>query len=375
MKVTLETKELCDAVNTCAVSVSKRNTTLPITRDILFEVKGQRMILKSTDLQDGIITSIPCKSLDDLSVCIYSPTIKQYVSVGDGKVNIELNDKTCSLERDGNRLSVLAVKASDFPPIPYDPNISWHTLDAKLFCRMLTVLLNGCATDDSRPVLTTIAFHDGRMASADGFRLYSVKDERLDFGLGDKEALVCKSTAMKVVRLFEKKEKLEMGFSLFDKVKNPDRVYFRSGETVLVGQLIQGTSPRYEQLIPSTFQSRASFSVPLMLERLKLINPSIIPTGIIRLMFMQSDAREQICLMTAGDEPLKDGDASYELTIPIKSHTEVYGKVAINLNYIAPAIKYFSMCNMELTSPSSPIKFTGDLEWLTVVVMPMFVQW
>jgi DNA polymerase-3 subunit beta len=374
MKVTLETKELREAVNTCAVSVGKRNVTLPITRDILFEVKGQRMTLKATDLQDGIITSIPCKSLEDLSVCIYSPTIKQYVSVGDSKVNIELNDKTCSLERDGNRLSVLAVKASDFPPIPYDPNITWKTLDAKLLCKMLTVLLNGCATDDSRPVLTTVAFHDGRMVSADGFRLYSVKDEWLDFGLGDKEALVCKSTATKAVKLFAKKEKLEIGFSY--SLLKPERVYFKSGETVLIGQLVQGTYPRYEQLIPSTFQSRASFSVPLMLERLKLINPSIIPTGIIRLMFTQTTANEQVCLMTAGNSDiLEDGDASYELTVPIKNHTEVYGKIAINLNYIAPAVKYFSMCNMELTSTSSPIKFTGDLEWLTVVVMPMFVQW
>jgi DNA polymerase III subunit beta len=374
LKTTLGTKELREAVNSCAISVAKR-ATVPSTRNILFEVQGQKMVVKATDLQDGIITSIPCESFENLAVSIYSPTIRQYVCNGDGKVVMDLDGRKCSLERSGlGKLEVLAGKPEDFPLIPYDPSINWCTLDARLFCKMLTILLNGCATDESRPVLTAIALHDGRMASADGFRLYSVKDAGLNFGLDDKEALVYKSTAVKAVRLFGKKENLEIGFSYDANI--PKRVYFRSGETVLVGQLVQGKYPRYEQLIPQTFQSRVSFSVPLMLERLKMIDPMVISSGIIRLEFIQTKVEEPICLLTAGNPNVLEGDeARYELSLPIKNHTEEYGKIAMALKYLAPAIQYFSMCDMELTSPSSPMKFTGDLEWLTVVVMPMYVTW
>jgi hypothetical protein len=43
--------------------------------------------------------------------------------------------------------------------------------------------------------------------------------------------------------------------------------------------------------------------------------------------------------------------------------------------YVMDAIKPFSICHIETTSPASPGKFTGDIEELTIVVMPMFLQW
>jgi DNA polymerase III sliding clamp (beta) subunit (PCNA family) len=67
--------------------------------------------------------------------------------------------------------------------------------------------------------------------------------------------------------------------------------------------------------------------------------------------------------------------AFYDLRLPVKVSTPLFGKVAVNIEYITSAIKYFSMCQMELNSPSSPMKFTGDIEGLTVLVMPMFVEW
>jgi hypothetical protein len=67
------------------------------------------------------------------------------------------------------------------------------------------------------------------------------------------------------------------------------------------------------------------------------------------------------------DEP------EFDMTMPCK--IEAYGKVAVQHNYLLEAIKPFSMCAIELTNPTSPMKITGDIEGLAVVVMPYFVQW
>jgi len=208
---------------------------------------------------------------------------------------------------------------------------------------------------------------DGRMASADGFRLYSYENSKLDFGLGKTEALVLGSTVQKAVRLFAKKDKVEVGFKR-SSTNLPQEVYFKSGDTVLIGQLVQGTYPKYQQLIPQTFLCKASFSVPLMLERLALINPANMWNGL-RMKFTRTVKQEDVCLLIG-----KSDYVEYELSLPVKIDGDE-GKVAVQYNYIEDAVKYFSLCHIELTSPQSPMKFTGDIEGLTVVVMPFYVQW
>jgi DNA polymerase III sliding clamp (beta) subunit (PCNA family) len=63
----------------------------------------------------------------------------------------------------------------------------------------------------------------------------------------------------------------------------------------------------------------------------------------------------------------------YDMSSPCKVEQE--GKIAVDYKYLLEAIKPFSMCVIELTNLSSPMKITGDIEGLTVIVMPMFVQW
>lgn len=358
MEVILETRDVREAVNTCMVAVE--------TGTISIEINGSGATLKTTDLESYIKTVIPCSASEALKACIPYKSLGQFVGKGEGKVIIEpLWDNRLTLKRPGiGMMNVHLDKSTgDFPPEPVTLGVEWHELSTQGFCRELTILLNGCVKDDSRPVLTAICCKDGSMSSADGFRLYEIKDDRLDFGLGEKEALMRWTTAQKIIRLFEKKDKVEIGF-----VK--DRVCVRSGQTTLTSQLQQGAYPHYEQLIPATYQGRAVFSVPLMMERLQIINPSEITDGALRVNFLKTAKAEDVCELSVRGE-----NVEYELSLPAKIESAEIGKIAVQLQYVKDAIKYFSLCQMEFTSPSSPMKFTGDIQGLTVVVMPMFIQW
>ncbi len=369
MKAIIGVKELRELIATAKVSVAKRSS-LPITEMIYLEVKNNKMTAKSTNLQDGIIASVPCESDGEFSACIFHKPVESYLSKGDGKIEIEYENKRLHFKRDGIGEVTLSglKKAEDFPKIPLEENVEWHTLNGKEFCRTLTIMLNGCAKNESRPVITAIYFKDGHMASADGFRLYSLDDDKLIFGLADKEALVNYETIQKVIKLFSKKDELEIGFNQ-NATDGAGKVQFWSGDTYLVGQLVYGNYPRYQQLIPATFDVKASFSVPLMMQRLESIYSS--GSGILKLFFKRTEKGEEICDLILDNEE----ESYYELQTPVKMETEKEGRIAVNLKYIKDAIKYFSMASVELTSESSPMAFAGDIKGLKVIVMPIFADW
>ena len=239
---------------------------------------------------------------------------------------------------------------------------------------MLEILVLSCAWEGSRPILTGINFKDGAMASADGFRLTVLNDDRLAFGLGERNVIIPGITANLVRRLFRDKDIIEIAFEYPDKgLPNNDirRVYFKSGDVQMVSEVIQGTYPAYEQLIPESYTCKVSFSAPVIAQRLNMINGANLYSGIARFIFHQKDGGEHECLITSGNEDC----GKYSLTAPAKIDEGDNGKIAFNFNYILDALKFFSMVSLEISSVSSPGKFTGDIDGLTVVVMPMFVEW
>ena len=93
--------------------------------------------------------------------------------------------------------------------------------------------------------------------------LVYLNDKRLTFGLGDLQAIIPLDTILTIVKLFRKEETIQIAFStkqekVFDAIKTiPKQVYFKSDNTLLLSELIQGTYPKYEQLIPTDFTCKS----------------------------------------------------------------------------------------------------------------------
>lgn len=89
-------------------------------------------------------------------------------------------------------------------------------------------------------------------------------------------------------------------------------------------------------------------------------------SGIVK-MFVQE---EGVLTIVHNDPEFMD----YEMTIPAKTDHEQF-KIAMQYKYLMDAIKPFSLCTLEMSNASSPLKVTGDIEELMVIIMPMFIQW
>jgi DNA polymerase-3 subunit beta len=370
--ITVDVLALREALKKVGLSVSVR-TTLPITNSVLLENKENVLSITGTNLESAVIATLPCTG-ESLSLCLPYKILNQFVSKGAGSITLtpKEDNKSVLLERSKiGTMNIWCGKKEDFPPIPKMKNQLWSKLEAKETCRLFGIVLPGCAKDESRPVLTGVCCRDGEIASADGFRLYNAKSEKFNFGLGYSASndriskIIPAHTISQVIKIFGKLGEMQVVF-------DENHVSFKTHDCVLVSQLIQGTYPKYESLIPQSFSAKVSFSVPLMVERLNLMDLSM-GSGFLRLI-TGKEGTEDILNIRGGSQDLGQEEAMYDLTLPCKSEG-VDARIGFNCKYFMDAIKSFSLCNLEMANPTSPGKFTGDIEGLVVILMPGFLQW
>ena len=372
MKATMTTESLKKALE--KVNPVKINRQLPVLANTLVEFADGKGTLTTSDMERIIKVDFNSVSEKPFSIMLPLKVTEKFLHGSNGgsmTLQVDEPPKQIILERDdiGQLAFPVVHQLNDFPPITWADNLVWSQLDAKWFCRMLEIMVLSCASEANRPILTGIYFKDGAMASADGFRLTVLNDERLAFGLGEKSVVIPSTTANLVRRLFSKEQALEIAFE--DTQTGIMKVYFKSGDVNMVSQVIQGTYPDYEKLIPESYSCKVSFSAPVIAQRLKMLDEMNLSSGIARFVFHQKKKGVHECLIEAGNEDY----GKYSLTAPAKIEKGNDGKIAFNFNYILDILKYFSMATLEINTPSSPGKFTGDIDGLTVVVMPMFVKW
>jgi DNA polymerase-3 subunit beta len=150
---------------------------------------------------------------------------------------------------------------------------------------------------------------------------------------------------------------------------------FHMKKTQLVSQLVQGTFPKYSQLIPQSFAGRATVSVADFLRACKMA--SIFArdgSGIVRLIMTPGGelAPGKIVISSKSEEL---GEDIGEIDAAVEGQE---AKIAFNGKYLTDvlAVVKEQKVTLETTNPSSPgvIKPVGTDSYLHVV-MPMFVQW
>ena len=152
----------------------------------------------------------------------------------------------------------------------------------------------------------------------------------------------------------------------------------KGGETVeVVSQLLQGSFPNYEQLIPDRHDTRAVLDLPALLRAVR--TAAIFArdgSNIIRLQMVPAtgDGDTAKVIISARSEEV--GDNEEEIDADGIEGDE--GKIAFNSRYLLDVLSVLERGKvaLETTTSSSPGVFKPlDSEDYIHVVMPMFVQW
>ena len=353
-------------------------TTLPITSNVLLTVEQSRLKLVATNLEMAISYWIGAKVEEEGTITVPARLLTEFVaSLPNENIDIELSSRTKTLSLKCARFEarISGVDAKDFPPIP-DINEGIKTkLDVDALGEAISHVAFAAATEESRPVLTGVdaRFNNEQLtlAAADGFRLAVYKLNLTQSVNQQAEVIIPARTLTELNRMMSDEEEG------VDVTINPNKsqALFRMKNTELVSQLVQGTFPQYDQLIPQSHTTRVTVDVADFLRATR--TASIFArdgSGIVRLV-AGSDGDSAPGKLTISARSEEIGDDVGEIDAAVEGEEM---KIAFNGKYLIDVLSTLneSQVILETTNSSSPgvIRPVGSENYVHVV-MPMFVQW
>lgn len=377
MKVSSLQENLTKGLSVVGRAVPARST-LPQASHVLLATDEGRLKLVATDLMIAISCWIGATVEEEGGITVPARLLTDFVASLPGeKVDLAVGarGKQLQITCARNEASMAGMDAADFPPVPSVADGLSLKLDAKALRKAVNRVAFAAATDDTRPVLTGIhTLAEGNeltLAAADGFRL-AVYKLALDQDVPERVEVIIPARALRELErlMAEEEEPIEMAFNA-----QRSQVVFRMKTVEMVATLIQGTFPNYSQLIPQSWQSKATIDMKQFLQETRIA--SIFArdgAGIVRLQ-IEPGEDGGAGKMTVSARAEEIGEHRGEMDVQIEGEA---AKIAFNSRYLQDVLQVLEEAEVDLetTSPSSPgvIRPRGGDNYVHVV-MPMFVQW
>ena len=271
MKVSVLQENLARGLNIVSRAVSTRST-LPVLSNVLVATDEGRLRLSATNLELGITCWIGAKIEEEGSTTVPARTFTELVSTLTGQnVEMDLTVRTQTLNvRSGtSNTDLKCIDSQEFPPLPTPDLADGTELNVTDFKEMIQQVVFAASTDEARPILTgvLVTMQDNHitLAAADGFRL-SVRTAELSNPISRPISAVIPGRALsELARIAEDgKEAITMALPT-----GRGQVIFRMKDVELVSQLIEGTFPDYEQIIPRSHKTRSVLATSAFLKACK----------------------------------------------------------------------------------------------------------
>jgi DNA polymerase-3 subunit beta len=271
MKVTILQENLARGLSTVSRAVSPRST-LPVLANVLIATDEGRLRLSATNLELGITCWIGAKIEEEGSTTVPARTFADLVNtMPDPQVRLSLDTASQQLNvRSGASTNdIKCIDAQEFPPLPVPDLDSAIQINVADFKEMIHQVVFAASTDEARPVLMGVLLKADKeqiiMAAADGFRL-SVRTATLSSPVSAPFSAIIPAKALsELARIASDGEQMvQMVLP-----KGRGQVVFRVKDAELVSQLIDGTFPDYQQIIPRSHKSRTLVSTAALLKACK----------------------------------------------------------------------------------------------------------
>ncbi len=364
MKFECSRKDLVDAINLVAPVASQRSPQ-PLFQTIRLEAGenglkmtacdgemwGERVILASVD-EPG-------------SACVQAKILQELVArLPDGPISMDRSPGGQIFVRAGaSDWRLMAHNTEDFPTIPEITASSELRLQMGELREAIEGVIYAVADDNARLVLTGVLFsYDGEkltLVATDTHRLAVLRIDKA--GIGSSVSAVVPEKALKAIKNLpiadEEEVKLE-----FDET----RLMVDSGNAKVVSQLLSGTYPQWERVVP------AEFTRTWKLDRQELIE------NLDRTLILARDSANRVRFGGTGIQLVissrseEKGEAKEEIPA-VMDNGEI--EIAFNGKYVMDALKAMKSDSIvaQMTEPSRPALFKpideGDERFC--VIMPM----
>ncbi len=374
MKVTVLQENLARGLGIVSKAVSPRST-LPVLANILIASDEGRLRLSATNLEMGITCWIPARIEEEGSTTVPARTFGDLVStLPSDQVLLKLDTSTQTLNVRGGASTndIKCIDAQEFPPLPVPDFDGAVQINVGDFREMIHQVVFAASSDEARPVLMGVLVQVDKdkltMAAADGFRLSVRKAVLSTPSTGSVSAIVPAQALKELARVATDGE--EPIYMVLPKGRG--QVVFRVKDVEVVSQLIDGTFPDYQQIIPRSYKSRTLVSTSSLLKACKqaeIFAREGSNVARFNIKTAQGEMQPSEVEITATSEETGNSETKVEATVDGGGLL-----IAFNVKFLREALEVIRTPNvaLETSAPNAPgvVKPVGDDQFLHVI-MPM----
>lgn len=271
MKATVLQENLAHGLSVVSRAVSPRST-LPVLGNILIATDEGRIRLSATNLELGITCWIPARIEQEGSTTVPARTFSDLVNTLPGEqvmLSLDLRTQTLNVRGGASTNDIKCIDAQEFPPLPVPDLEGAIQLNVADFREMIQQVAFAASTDEARPVLMGVLVQVDKdkltLAAADGFRLSVRKATLASPAPASLTAIIPARSLTELARVAP--DGSEPLFMVVPKLRG--QVVFRVKDVEVTSQLIDGTFPDYQQIIPRKYTTRTLVSTASLLKACK----------------------------------------------------------------------------------------------------------
>ena len=374
MKVTILQENLARGLGIVSRAVSPRSS-LPVLSNVMIATDEGRLRLSATNLEMGITCWIAARIEEEGSTTVPARTFVDLVNTLPGEqvaLTLDASTQTLNVRSGTSTNDIKGIDSQEFPPMPVPELDGAVQLNVVDFKEIIHQVAFAASTDEARPVLMgVLIIVEGdkiTMAAADGFRL-SVRNAILSAAAPESLNIIVPARALsELARIAtDGDEPISMAVP-----KGRGQVIFRVKDVELVSQLIDGTFPDYQQIIPRGYKSRTLVSTSSLLKACKQAEIFAREgTNVARLEIKpaQGEMEPSEVEISATSEETGKNETIVEATVDGSGVL-----IAFNVKYLREALEVIRTPNvaLETSAANAPgvVRPVGEDDFLHVI-MPM----
>lgn len=337
-------------------------TTLPILSNILMNVEKDSLSLTATDLDIGIISTIPVKAGSEGAITAPAKKLFDIIKElpdGDLSISVKKNNLIC-IERTSCVFKIMGLPKDEFPQLPDFKDRDSIIMQRPRLKKMFSMTSFAISHDETRYVLNGALFMIKptyiRIIATDGRRLAMVEEKNQSPKTHEKKVIVPAKTVTELLKLLGDEGEVKICFG-------NNQVLFDMGSTKVVSRLIEGEFPNYEQVIPKETKEKVMIAKTRFLSATKRAALFTNPDSLAVKMELTKDK------MVLSKNAPYIGEAHEEIEVDYKGKDLAIG---FNPDYLIDALKNINdgMIPFEVVDAEKPGVIRIGSEYV-YVVLPM----
>ncbi len=253
MKITVDQAALARALDTVRAVVPPK-TTLPILGNILLEAEGSQLSLAVTDLDTTVVTRIEADVLEPGGITVHARRFGDLIKdLSRAPVAISVREGIVHVECQKTRAKFPGIDREEFPKLPALARKGEFEIDGGRFRRAIRKTSFCVSRDETRPALTGLLWRftkaETMLVATDGYRLAKVSWKGGEVKEARDLILAPKPLNQVAGLLHEIDQPVKVAF-------DENHALFQVGATDVYTRLIEGTFPKYEQVVPKESPQR-----------------------------------------------------------------------------------------------------------------------